>query len=57
MDAQELVQLLQVALGLRVKTGQITLNLNSGRLETFETKTYARLVAKAVDKPDAMRSK
>jgi len=43
MDAQELMCRLQVALGLRVKTGQIILNLRDDKLEVVETVTKARL--------------
>ena len=49
MDAQELVRHLQVVLGLRVKTGKITLNLRDGRLESIETYVYARLREKPLD--------
>jgi hypothetical protein len=45
MDSQELVRKLQIVLGTRIATGQVTLNLREGRLESFETKTYARLKA------------
>lgn len=56
MDAQELVRHLQAVLRLSVKTGQITLNLREGRLETFETRTFARLASdhKALDQAKGM---
>lgn len=43
MTAQDLIGKLQTVLGLHLKTGQLTLNLRDGLLESFETRTYARL--------------
>ena len=48
---QRLVEALQAALGTHVICGQVTLNLSEGRLQSVETKTYQRVVAKVIDKP------
>ena len=43
-DIQSLVASLQDALGIRIACGQITLNMNDGRIESVETKTKSRIV-------------
>ena len=43
MTPQELVAELQKVLGLRVTTGQITLNINEGRFASFESRTYGKV--------------
>lgn len=51
LDVQALIAQLQRVLGLDVVCGQITLNLNESRLQSYETKTYQRLpVDKRLDK-------
>jgi hypothetical protein len=42
-DVQALLTELMIALGLHVHTGQITLNLNHGRLETCEVRIKTRV--------------
>jgi len=42
-DIQSLVASLQDALGIRIACGQITLNMNDGRIESVETKTKQRV--------------
>jgi hypothetical protein len=42
-QAQPLIDDLQRLLQLSITTGQITLNLREGRLESWETRTFARL--------------
>jgi hypothetical protein len=34
---------LQAALGVAVRNGQIRLNLNEGRVQSFETRTFQRV--------------
>jgi len=51
-DIQSLVASLQDALGIRIACGQITLNMNDGRIESVETKTKQR-VPKAKRDSDA----
>jgi len=43
-------------LNLRIRTGQVTLNLKDGRLESYETHVYARLKPreKSIDKSHAV---
>ncbi len=48
-DVQQLVSALQEALGVRVKCGQITLNMNENRVDSVETKV--KFKPRAVDKP------
>lgn len=45
-----LVEQLQLALGVMVPCGSITLNLNDGRLQNVETKTYTRIVPDRQDR-------
>lgn len=47
-DVQRLIVDLQVALGLQIVTGQITLNLADTRLQSVETKTYQRVAPKKI---------
>jgi hypothetical protein len=51
--AQDLVNELKFVLDLDyLRTGQIILNMNRGELESFETKTYARLKPRStLEKP------
>lgn len=43
-NVQQIVLALQAALGVNIATGQIVLNINEGRLQSLETKSYRRFV-------------
>ncbi len=57
MDAHDLMRQLQAVLKTYVRTGELTFKLQDGKVISFETRTYARLLPRdAVDKRDAMRA-
>lgn len=58
-DPHTLVAELQTALGLRVVSGTISLNMNESKLQSVKTETYQRVTAAPmpIDKPTEPRAR